>query len=177
LNRDKQDTAGAYLARVTQRLKDDGFTIEENITYKGQTFDYVSKRTKFEIDKYSFVATSYLFARFSSPDISSLRDFSAKSFKYTLREGGIIPIAGGIRWPRGLYLGFMCYPVAVADDIDEETSDAIRVKAPPKHFMAFEMPVVYSLASGTLYYCEITPMWGGLYYDQMRLNINIILAP
>jgi len=177
LNRDKQDTAEAYLARVTQRLKDDGFTVEENITYSGQTFDCVAKRTRFEIDKYSFAATSYLFARFSSPDISSLRNFSKISFKYALRTGGIIPLAGGIRLPRGLYVSVWCYPVAIVDDIDEDTAKAIRNQAPPKHFMAFEMPVVYSLASGALYYCEITPMHGGLYYDQMRMIINIVLAP
>lgn len=177
MNQEKQDTAEAYLARVTQRLKNDGFAIEENITYMEQSFDCVAKRTRFEIDKYCFVATSYLFARLSAPDISSLRDFSAESFKYALRTSGIIPIAGGIRWPRGLYLGVWCYPVAIVDDIDEETSEALRNQAPPKHFIASEMPVVYSLASGTLHYCEITPMWGGLYYDQMRLIINIMLAP
>jgi len=77
LNKDKRDTAEAYLDRVTQRLKDDGFALEENITYENQTFDYVAKRTRLEIDKFGFVATSYLSARFSSPDINSLRNFSA----------------------------------------------------------------------------------------------------
>jgi len=170
LNKDKRDTAEAYLDRVTQRLKDDGFAIDENITYENQTFDYVAKRTRFEIGKFGFVATSYLSARFSSPDISSLRNFSAKSFEYARKVRGL-PL------PFRLFYGVVCYPVAIVDDIDEETSKAIRSEAPPKHWLSNEMPVVYSLASGTLYYCEITPMWGSLYYDQMRLTINIMLAP
>jgi len=177
LNQDKRDTAGAYLSRVTQRLKDDGFALEENVTYKNQTFDRVAKRTRFEIDKFGFAATSYLFARFSSPDIGSLRSFSKISFQYALRAGGIIPIAGGICLPRGLYVSVGCYPVAIVDDIDKDTAETIRSQAPPKHFMAFEMPVVYSMASGTLYYCEITPMWGSFYYDQRRMIINTMLAP
>jgi hypothetical protein len=177
LNQDKRDTAKSYLSRVTQRLKADGFVIEEDITYRNQTFDCVAKRTRYEIDKFGFAATSYLFARFSSPDISSLRDFSKISFKYALRAGGIIPLAGGIRLPRGLYVSVWCYPVAIVDDIDKGTSEAIRSQAPPKHFMAFEMLVVYSLASGTLYYCDITPIQGGLYYGQMRMTINSMLAP
>jgi len=177
LNRDKQDTAEAYLARVTQRLKDDGFTIEGNIKYNGQTYDCVAKRTIYEIDKFGYAATFYLFARFSAPDISSLRDFSRISFKYALHSGGIIPFAGGIRLPRGFFFSICCFPVAIVNDIDKDTSEAIRSKGPPKHMAAFEMPVVYSLASGKLHYCEITPMWGRIYYDQMRQTINTMLAP
>jgi hypothetical protein len=176
LNQEKQDTAEAYLARVTKRLKAGGFAIEENITYESQTFDYVAKRTMYEIDKFGFVATFYLFARFSSLDISSLRDFSKNSFKYAERASGI-PLAGGIPLPRGIFFSVWCYPVVIVDDIDKDTSETIRSKAPPKHLSAFEMAVVYSLASGTLHYCEITPTWGKIYYDQMRQTINNMLAP
>jgi hypothetical protein len=177
LNRDKNDTAEAYLSRVTQRLKTDGFVIEENITYKGQTFDCVAKRTRFEIDKFGFMAASFFFARFSAPGINELRHFSKMAFKCASRAGGILPIGGGIRVPRMPYVSVGCYPVAIVDDIDEGTAKAIRSQAPPKHFIAFEMPVAYSLASGTLYYCEITPMWGALYYEQRRLTINEMLVP
>jgi hypothetical protein len=177
LNRGKYGSADNYLSQITQRLKADGFVIEENITYKGQTFDYVAKRTRFEIDKFGFAATSYILARFASPDISSLRNFSQISFKFALRAGGIIPLGSGIRLPRGLYVSVWCYPVAIVDDIAKAIKEAIRSQAPPKHFMAFEMPVVYSLESGELYYCEVTPIHGGLYYDQMRLTINSMLAP
>jgi len=176
LNRDKQDNAEDYLSRVAQRLKDDGFALEDNITYKGQTFDRVAKRTRYEIDKFGYAATFYLFARFSSPDISSLRDFSKKSLKYTERASGI-PLAGGIPLPRGFFFTIFCFPVAIVNAIDKDTSEAIRSKGPPKHLAAFEMPVVYSLASRTLHYCEITPTWGQIYYDQMRQTINSMLAP
>jgi hypothetical protein len=177
LNRDKSDAAEAYLSKVIQRLKADGFVIERDITFKDQTFDYVAKRTRFEIDKFSFMATSFFFARFSAPDISELRHFSKMAFKCASRAGGILPIGGGIHVPRMPYVSVGCYPVAIVDDINESTAKAIRSQAPPKHFIAFEMPVAYSLASGTLYYCEITPMWGALYYDQRRQTINEMLAP
>jgi len=170
LDQDKRDTAEAYLARVTQRLKDDGFALEENITYREQAFDCVVKRTRYEIDKNLFYATSYLFARFSSLDKESLANFSAKSFEYARKVRGL-PL------PFRLFYGVVCYPIAIVDDIDKDTSETIRNEAPPKHWLSGEMRVVYSLASGTLYYCEITPMWGGLYYNQMRQTINSMLAP
>ena len=176
MNRDKGDTAEAYLSRVTQRLKANGFVIRKNITYKEQAFDYVAKRTMYEIDKFGFVATFYLFARFSSLDFSSLREFSKKSFRYAERASGI-PLAGGIPLPRGIFFSIVCYPVAIVNDIDTHTSDAICSKAPPKHWAAGEMPVVYSLEWRTLYYYELTPIWGQFYYDQMRQTINNMLAP
>jgi hypothetical protein len=173
----KYGSADVYLSEITKRLKAEHFRIDKNITYRNQTFDYVAKRTRYEIDKSGFAATFFLFARFSSLDISSLRNFSKISFKYAVRAGGTIPLAGGIPLPRGLFLSIVCYPVAIVDTIDKDTVETLRSKAPPKHWVAGEMPVVYSLASKTLYYCEITPMWGALYYGQMRQTINNMLAP
>jgi len=176
LNRDKYDTAETYLSRVTQHLKDEHFRIYENVTYRNQNFQYIAKRTRVEIDKFGFITTFFLFARFSSLDIGSLRDFSKKSFKYAERASGI-PLAGGIPLPRGLFNGFVCFPVAIVDAIDTDLSEIIRSKAPPKHWAAFEMPVVYSLASRTLYCSEVTPTWGQIYYAQFRLTIDVMLAP
>ncbi|MGD9116921.1 MAG: hypothetical protein PVJ61_07095 [Dehalococcoidia bacterium] len=169
-NQDKHVSAESYLSAITQRLEAEGFIIEKDITFKEQTFDYLAKRTKFEIAKRLFVTTSYVFTRFSSLDISLLRNFSATAFEYARNVRGL-PL------PFRFFYGVVCYPVAIVDDIDESVAKAIRSQAPPKHFMASEMLVVYSLASGALYYCEITPMWGALYYDQMRMIINAMLSP
>jgi hypothetical protein len=178
-NQDKYGSEESYLSAITQRLEAEGFTIEKDITFKGQTFDYVAKRTRFEIDKFGFMTTSFFFARFSAPDIdiNELKHFSKIAFKFASRAGGILPIGGGIRVPRMPYFSISCYPVAVVNEIDESVARAFRSQAPPKHFMAFEMPVVYSLKSQELYYCEVTPIHGGLYYDQMRMTINAMLAP
>ena len=176
MNRNEYDTVQAYLSRAVQRLKAEHFRIYENITYRNQTFKYIAKRTRLEIDKFGFITTFFLFARFSSIDISSLRDFSKKSFKYAERASGI-PLAGGIPLPRGIFFSVWCYPVAIVDDIDPDVSESLRSKGPPKHWAACEMPVVYSLASKTLYYCEVTPIWGRIYYNQLRQTINDMLAP
>jgi hypothetical protein len=175
-NKDKHGSADDYLSEVTKRLEAGGFAIEENITYKNQTFDYVARRTRYEVDKFGFAATFFLFARFSSLDISSLKAFSKKSFKYATKASGI-PLAGGIPLPRGIFFIIVCFPVAIVDAIDTDVADTIRSKAPPKHWAAAEMPVVYDLASKTLYYCEVTPIWGQFYYNQFRQTINDMLAP
>ena len=169
-NEEGNDTSEAYLARVIQHLRVMNFHTDGNITYKKQAFEYIAKRTRFEIEKFGFATTSYLFARFHALDMDELRDFSAISFKYAEKTYGITI-------PRIIVYSITCFPVAIVDTIDNDTAETIRSNAPPKHFAAFEMPVVYSLASGALYYCAVTPMWGYIYYDLMRHTINNILSP
>ncbi|MFC2005414.1 hypothetical protein ACFLVG_00410 [Chloroflexota bacterium] len=169
LNLDEYDTADAYLSRVTKRLKAEGFRIDENITWMNQTFEYTAKRIRLEIEKFGFVGTFFLFAKFSSLDRDSLAYFSAESFKYAEKVHGIL-------LPRGLFYGIVCFPIAIVDAIDTDTAEIIYSKEPPKHWAAFEMPVVYSLVSKTLHYCVLTPTWGWIYYDQLRQTINNMLA-
>jgi hypothetical protein len=176
LDKAKYSSADDYLSEITLRLRANGFVINNNIIYKNQTFDCVAKRTMYEIDKFGFVATFFIFARFPSLDIVSLKDYSRKSFKYAEHASGI-PIAGGIPLPRGFFFGVWCYSVAIVDDVDTYISETIRSKAPPKHLAACEIPVIYSLASGTLYYYEVSPYWGNFYHNQNRQTINNMLAP
>ncbi len=39
------------------------------------------------------------------------------------------------------------------------------------------MPVIYCFKTNEFHYCEITPLWDSMYYDEMRYIINYILAP
>jgi len=176
LDKAKYSSADDYLSVITQRLMANGFVINNNVIYKNQTFDCVAKRIMYEIDKFGFIATFFIFARFSSLDIGLLKDYSRKSFKYAERASGI-PLAGGIPLPRGFFFGIICYSIAIVDDVDTYISETIRKKAPPKHFAAFEIPVIYNLASGALYYYEVSPYWGNWYHNQIRQTIKNMLAP
>ena len=170
MNDGNNETVEDYLSRITQRLKTRGFRISENITYKNQIYDYIARRRRFELNKTSFVATFFEFAKFTSIDINALSEFSAKSFKYATKNSGI-PLL------RGLKKAIVCFPVAIVDSIDSETSETIRSRANPKHWSAVEIPVVYDLATRMLYYCEVTPLWGSAYYFELIWTINNMLAP
>ncbi len=73
--------------------------------------------------------------------------------------------------------GLICFPVAIVDGIDRATSTYIRNEAPPKHIEFDEMPVVYDLNSGALYYFEKTPLWHWALWGPMRNAIQRQLAP
>ena len=91
-----------YLSKVIQRLQGQNFKIAQNITYKKQTFNYAAKRTRFEVEKFGFVKTVFLFSRFSSLDTGLLREFSAQSFQYAKK---------GPHLPRGvIYLRSILFP-------------------------------------------------------------------
>ncbi len=171
MSKRKKNTADEYLNKVIKRFEAEDFTIKSNVKYKGQVFDHVVKKLRFEFDKFGFIHKYFILSKFSSLDTDTLKAYSAKSFSYTLRTSPMALV-------RGLFFGcIVCYPVAVVDKIDDETSKFIRRKAPPKPVGAFEMPVVYSLKSGELYYCEIEPYWGVLFIDEMRATVNNMLSP
>ena len=69
-----------YLSTATQRLKTDGFDVIENITYKDRTFEYVAKRTRWQLQHFGFAEFFFVFAQFSKIDWASLREFATNCF-------------------------------------------------------------------------------------------------
>jgi hypothetical protein len=159
-----------YLSIINDRLIQSGFDIRKNIDYKNQLFLCVAERTKFEIDRFGFCTTFFLFAELNNPDIHLLREFSAQSFCYAKRISGIHP-------PRGLLYGMLCFAVAITDSIDNETAKIIKEADSPKHWSASEKLVVFSLENKMLCYSETTPMWGSMYHDRDRQIIIEMLTP
>lgn len=163
-------SAEAYLLEVSHNLKEEGFRINYNVAYKNQHFEYVAKKTSLETNKSGFVTTAYLFSIFPSINRESLQEFSKIAFKYTTRKVGIFI------WPRSLFYGIECFPVAIVNNIDTDVAHFIRNNV-RKHWAACEMPVIYSLESRELYYFELTPFFGKFYWEQMRATICYMLLP
>jgi hypothetical protein len=159
-----------YFSIVIERLKQQNYQVRNNIKYDNQIFEYVVKRTKFEIERGGLCTTFFLFSRFKSPDNSSLKDFSAKAFRYAKK-------ASGIHLPRGLFYSMWSFPVAIVDSIDSDTIDFIHRTEPPRHWCASEKLVVFNLKAKTLYYCTATFTWGSGYYDWDRKIIKEMLSP
>jgi len=159
-----------YLSSVIPRLRADGFKITENVTYKGQTFRCVAKRTRWQLEYYGFAEFFFIFAEFPNIDRVSLKEFSAMAFNYS-KKFRSIPL------PRGLFEGVICFPVAIVDNVDQAVAETFRSEEPPKHCSSTEMPVICDLKSKRLYYLEKTPSWGSLYWDRFREIILSMLSP
>ncbi|MCL1885983.1 MAG: hypothetical protein FWF98_04430 [Dehalococcoidia bacterium] len=69
--------------------------------------------------------------------------------------------------PRGLQSGVGSFGVLASENIDAEAIAYAKAR-PPKHWAAFEMPIIYDLAKNSLYYYEKTPLWGAMYAKFIR---------
>ena len=146
----------------------EGFGCQENVA-DGETFLLVAHRSRIELTKFGNVDTFFFFTHFPSLTSNELRAYSGRCFNHALH-------ARGLRSPRGLLEGVFSYAVALVDQAADETIEAVRNVAAPKHWSAGEIQVVYDLGAEKLYYFEKTPFWGAFYYDGLRKTIQRLLA-
>lgn len=73
--------------------------------------------------------------------------------------------------PRGFQSGLVSFTLLYSSNIDKDAIEWIQ-QPPPKHFAAFEIPVLYDLKKDKLYYYSKTPIWGLMYYGFFRKFIQ-----
>jgi hypothetical protein len=159
----------SWLNTVRSRLAAAGFVILDDVAFEGRTFPVVARRTRFELTKFGFSENFFIFAEFDRLTTETLRAFSADAFRCALKRG-VIPL------PRGLFESVWCYSIAVAKAVSEPTLESVQSDTPPKHWASAEIPVVYDLAQGRLFYFEKTPFWGAAYYAGFRKQIQRLLG-
>jgi hypothetical protein len=157
-----------YLGVVIDRLKQQAYKIQDNVTINGQLYKYIAKKTGFELGiPYN---NCFLFSRFQTPDLQTLRDFSSKSFLYTKRMKGITPL-------HRIFLGFQCFPVAIVDSITKETAELIKYQPRPKHWASLEFLVVFNLEKQMLHFWKLSFSAESLFEDLVRKTIKDLLVP
>ena len=153
-----------WLNNALQKLHSAGYKISTNVNYQGKTFWAVAHKSGFEITKFGNYETFFVFAEIPNLDYQTLRQFSDFAFNYAVASKSF-PL------PCGIFEAVSCFPVAVTENIDAATAQAVSSETPPKHWSAFEMPVVYSRSQRMLYYFQATPLWGAAYFKGFRRTI------
>ena len=59
-------------------------------------------------------------------------------------------------------------PIILVDKIQESAVRSLQEDSPPKHYAAFEFPVVIDKATNSVYYFTGTPAWGAVYFEGLR---------
>lgn len=154
---------------VAQRLSSDGFSISRDVEYSGGKFYAVAHRCRFELSKFGMCETFFVFGNLGTCNRDAVRRFSSTAFRYA-------KLARSIALPCGFFEAVFCFSVCMVDDLDEATAAAVRNDAPPKHWAAGEIPVVYERRHNRLSYFERTPLWGAAYYSGFRKQIMKYLA-
>lgn len=123
------------------------------------------RRSRFEITKFGNVDTFFVFSQFPELDVQTQASFSSRAFEWANKNKGV-----GL--PNGFFEAVVCYTVAVTQNAHPALQQAVRQQDPPKHFGAFEVPIVYDTGANVLYFFEKTPMWGAAYYNGFRKEIQ-----
>jgi hypothetical protein len=175
IQKNKRDPEGGdimkdWLEEVRGRLLAGGFVLlPDDASADDTPFTMVARRSRFELTKFGFSETFFLFAEFDALNPDRMRRFSADAFRTAkqLRKIGL---------PCGLFESVWSYAVAMCPTVDEATRQAVQNEAPPKHWAAAEIPVIYDSTQGKLYYFEKTPLWGAAYYRGFRKEIGKFLG-
>jgi hypothetical protein len=155
----------AYVDGVGERLERKGFgRASTGVSESVVTF----QKRAFKVSKFGLVET--VVAVFDCGDVgtvSRVRDRCGATFRYGLSEK--FPL------PRGLGSTTVVYPVFVGRDVSH--LEAWVKEYAPKHWSAFEFPVVVDLEEPSVAFNESTPVWGSLYYRGFRSFASHVLAP
>lgn len=108
-------------------------------------------------------------SKVDSADIHLIQDFSSRVTKYALDNPGTV-------LPKGLGSSVLVVPVLVAEDFDEAVKKWAEETLAPKHWAAFEFPVLVSTRQRQVYYCRKTPAWGAAYYRGFRRFVGGLIG-
>ena len=161
--------SNAWLGQVSQKLAASGFAPLAQQIYQPQGYKYAVRRSRFEISKFGNAEYFFTFAEIPNLTPEVLRGYSSAAFQFALKNKSF-PL------PCGFFEAVFCFAVVITANLHPQFAQFIRDSAPIKHWSAFELPVVFDLANGGLYYFEKTPVWGAAYYAGFRREIQTNLT-
>ena len=146
-----------YLDTTFEKLKSQGcLEIWEDVRQGSQTFDYAARIQDFEMSIGPIGTRGeafFVLSEFSTVSLTTLRQFSGQCHQWakTRTEKGTVGQAiYNFRMPT-----HVCFAIAIADQIDESTKQAIQTINPLDHKLDalwYEVPVVRELDSAQTYF-------------------------
>lgn len=154
-----------FLQSASQKLAANGYGPLQPQVYQPLGFKYAVRRSRFEVLKFGMAESFFLFAEIPNLNAGVLQGFSNQAFNFAGKNKTI-------SLPNGFFMSISCFPVAITENLDPNLGKSVVSSSPVKHWAAFEMPVVYDVTSGGLYYFQNTPLWGAAYFAGFRREVE-----
>ncbi len=153
--------ASKIFQRIVKNLTSKNYDIQENIDFNGLNFEFVGHSAPLQASKFGkndYFVVGYIM---QNPSIEDIRDFSAQVFEFAKdhRANKLLP---------GIFGGYWSLPVILVDGLQTKVAVAIEQKSPPKHYAAFEFPIVIDSNTNRVHYFMGTPAWGAVYFEGLR---------
>lgn len=161
--------SNSWMQHVSQKLAANSFVPLSAQIYQSQGYKYAARRTRFEISKFGMAEYFFTFAEIPNLTPDVLRSYSSAAFQLA-KTNKTVPL------PCGIFEAVFCFAVVITANLHRQLAQSVCEIMPVKHWSAFEMPVVFDLANGGLYYFEKTPLWGAAYYAGFRREIQTNLS-
>ena len=156
-----------YLASLDGKMKQAGFDTLELPPLLSLERCY--RRQKFELSKVGHVTTFCGVQLMNEPvKAAHLKAYSTGVFDYALRNKGY--------FARNALQPLVVFPVIVAPGCEADARQFIESYW-PKHWMAFEYPVVVDPASKTLVLHRSKPLWRFMDHESIRKDAEALFSP
>lgn len=153
------------LSSIEQRLRAAKFNVVRDVALPdGSTAALAASRTHFSWKLFVFLSQHVLVAQVENPTVGTLQSLFDAGFRYAKRVNKV-PLL------RGFQFGYMVIPTIITAQPSRELLGYVS-KSPRKHFALFELPVVIDSATGAASYFQGRPLWGFLYFSDMRAIVS-----
>jgi len=157
-----------YLRRVSARMPDYGFAPHDLSSGSIQALA-VFRRVEWSWSKLSLVDTFCILMHApATMTPAQIEAISAQTFTYGLRHKTALP--------RILGSFVIVYPVLIMDCVPDDLREFMQRGYLPKHYIAFEFPVIVELITRRLYHTTATPLWGSAFYCGFRQEVGELLG-
>lgn len=148
-----------YREGTLKTLRENGcLEVRTNIEQGSHQFSQVARIEDFELPFWPVTMRGeafFVFSEFSSLHMKLLRQFSGRAVQWAkpqVKAGAVSRAAYNFRIP-----AHFCFAIALVDDLDEVTKQAIHTTNPFDHsldLMWYEVPVVYELNQSQLHFYD-----------------------
>lgn len=134
----------------------------------GSTASLTASRTYFSWKGLGILSQHILITDVENPTVEdSIKLFEA-GFRYA-KKINRVPLL------RGMQFGYMIVPCIASTTIGEALVHYASA-TPQKHWSLFEFPVFYDLSSNEIHYFRGTPLWGALFFSDLRNVVREYIA-
>ena len=149
------------LATIDRRLSDSAYRVSRDVQLPGDgTAQLVASRAYLSWKGLVIQSQHIVVQIIDSPTVTDIRSLFESGFRIGKKRNRVPLI-------RGLQFGYMIIPVVIANVVSDELRQHVSQQQ-PKRWCLMEFPVVCDATSNDTFYFKGTPMWGALFFSDLR---------
>lgn len=149
------------LANIDRRLSDSAYRMSRDVQLPGAgTAQLVASRAYLSWKGLVILSQHIVVQTIDSPTVADIQSLFESGFRIGKKRNRVPLI-------RGLQFGYQIIPVVIANVVSDELRQHVSEQQ-PKRWCLMGFPVVCDATSNDTFYFKRTPMWGALFFSDLR---------